>query len=151
MAFLFMPASIWLLESELCLLAHLPWPPPCLPSTHLKDFALLISPSDKEHGCSFTWLHWINPRMLFLTTDYVNWAVYPVFFPPMWRHIYAVFFSSSFPVVKAHILIKKKEKYWKLPVSSSDINHRRIFLFFLLLSSTQHVHILSSCQVLISW
>lgn len=42
-------------------------------------------------------------------TDYVNWAVYPVIFLCVCNGIFMLF-SSSFPVVKAHILIQKKKK-----------------------------------------
>lgn len=154
MAFLFMPATIWPLESELCLLAHSPLPHPCLPSTHLKDFAVLISPSDKEHGCSFTWLHWINLKMLFLTTA-IPLIMWTRLFIQQMLFFYVSACLCCFPLPlqlwKLTFSFEKKKKLWKLPVSPSDTSHRRIFHFFLFLSSTQHVHILSSCQALINW
>lgn len=136
MGFLFMPATIWPLESELGLLAHSPWPHPCLPSTHFKDFAVLISPSDKEHGSSFTWLDWINLRMSFLTT------AIPLI---MWTRLLSSFNIIYFYFVPAYSCCffllstfssKTKKNLRKLPVLSFDINHWRIFSFYF--SCLQH-------------
>lgn len=104
MAFLFIPATIWALESEVCMLARSPRPHPCLPYTHLKDFAVLISPSDKEHGCSFTWFHSLISELyswplLFCWLCEIGCLSNNYFCTCIFMQL-----SSSSPVVKAHTL-----------------------------------------------
>lgn len=132
---------------------HLPVCPPHISRTLLYWLALLtknMAAASHDYGTLNESKNVIPDHCDF--TDYVNWPVYPVICVCVCVMAYLCCFLLPFQLWKHTFSSKKKKKkLWKLPVSSSDTNHRRIFLFFLLLSSTQHVHILHSCQALISW
>lgn len=68
------------------------------------------------------------------STDYVNWAIYPVNIIFLCTFM-VMLFSSSSPVVKAHISIQKK-KLQKLPVVFWYKPQENIPLFFF--SCLQH-------------